>query len=310
MQGTRRLTLLSCFTVFTMITLGLAAVLSAAEAAKPVAKVIKPAAKAAKPSLDEPADAKQPKASQQKVHWLNDYAKAMTVAEQQHKMMLLYFCDCGDDSSVCNRFRSETLDDPQVRAKLQDYVCVQVPLAAKITVGGKPVVLIEHEAFGEMLGRPGVAIIDFQTADAVTHGAVVSEFPITESLWYTPEQMTVILTLPSGTLTQRTLIFAVRTHPEKPASTEGELLPLLREEAQNHSQYQADIRLQGHHFWESRFQRIVARLPGGSSAEEVCAKAGRARTSSRRPSSASIVGGSPPATGTPCGPTIRSSATT
>ena len=53
---------------------------------------------------------------------------------------------------------------------------------------------------------------------------------------------------------------------EKPASTDGEPNGDLLEEAQNHAQYQAEIRLQGHHFWQSRFQRIVARLPGGVTA--------------------------------------------
>jgi hypothetical protein len=186
-------------------------------------------------------------------------------------MLLIYFCDASDDS-VCNRFKAETLDDPAVRRKLRDYVCVQLPLGAKIRVQGKTVVLLEDEAFHEMLDKPGIAIIDFRTADAKLRGSVVSMFPITDSLWYTAEQMAVILNLPPGTLTQRTLIFAVRTHPEKPASTDGEPLPALLEEAQSHSQYQADIQLQGHHFWATRFPRIVARLPGGLSAREVCAE--------------------------------------
>jgi hypothetical protein len=203
--------------------------------------------------------------------WLNDYAKAMTAAERQGKMLLIYFCD-GSDGGACGRFKTETLDDPGVQRKLQDYVCVQLPLAAKIRVQGKEVPLLEHEAFAEMLGKPGIAILDFRTADAKLRGSVVSAFPLTDSLWYTPEQMAVILNLPPGTLTQRTLIFAVRTHPEKPASTDGELLPTLLEEAQSHSQYQADIRVQGHHSWGSRFARIVARLPGGLSAREVCAE--------------------------------------
>ena len=84
--------------------------------------------------------------------------------------------------------------------------------------------------------------------------------------------MAVILDLPPGTLTQRTLIYAVRIHPDKPASTSGQSDADLLEEAQSHSQYQADIRLQGHHFWESRFHRIIARLPGGLTAREVCAE--------------------------------------
>ena len=205
------------------------------------------------------------------VTWHTDYAKAMSIAERENKMLLIYFCDPACDGP-CNRFKTETLGNPQVRSKLQDYVCVQRPLAAKVTVQGKEMVLLEHEAFREMLGRPGIAIVDFRTTNATPRGAVVSTFPITESLWYTSEKMAVILTLPPGTLTQRTLIYAVRIHPDKPASTDGKPLPTLLEEAESHSQYQAQIRQQGHHFWESRFHRINARLPGGGAAREVCAE--------------------------------------
>jgi hypothetical protein len=203
--------------------------------------------------------------------WFADYAKAMTAADDQNKMLLVYFCDsCGD--GPCHRFQAETLNDPAVRKKMQDYVCVQLPLDARITVAGKPVTLLEHPAFHEMLGRPGIAIVDCRSDDAKLRGAVVSTFPITRTLWYTPQQMAVILDLPPGTLTQRTLIYAVRIHPDKPASANGELDANLLAEAQSHSQYQADIRLQGHHAWQSRFQRIVARLPDGLTAREVCAE--------------------------------------
>jgi hypothetical protein len=186
-------------------------------------------------------------------------------------MLLIYFCDSGADSP-CDRFAKETLDDPQVKCKLRDYVCVRLPLSAKITVQGKPVVLLEHEAFSEMLGRPGIAVVDYRSRDANLRGSVVSQFPITDTLWYTPERMAVILTLPPGTLTQRTLIYAVRTHPERPASADGEPQPVLLEEAASHAQYQANSRVQGHQFWESRFHRIISRLPGGGAPREVCAE--------------------------------------
>ena len=206
------------------------------------------------------------------VNWLADYAAAMRLAEQQKKMLLIYFCDCGVNEA-CAHFKQETLDDPLVRRKLQDYVCTILPLDAKIASGGKQVTLLEDAAFREMLGKPGIAIVDFRHAeDKSLYGAVVSTFPIAGRLWYTPERMAVILDLPPGTLTQRTLIYAVRIHPDKPASANGELNSDLLGEAQSHSQHQADIRVQGHHQWGSRFQRIVARLPGGLTAREVCAE--------------------------------------
>ena len=205
------------------------------------------------------------------IEWFDSYARAMSAAEDQNKMLLVYFCDSCEDGP-CKRFEKETLADRTVRKKLSDYVCVRLPLDARIEVGGKPVRVLEHAAFQEMLGRPGVAIVDFRSEDARLRGAVVSTFPIVGKLWYTPERMAVILDLPAATLTQRTLIYAVRVHPERPASTSGQLDGDLLEEAESHSQYQADIRLQGHHFWESRFHRIVARLPAGLSAREVCAE--------------------------------------
>ena len=195
------------------------------------------------------------------VYWHDDYSRAVREAEGQGKMLLVYFCDPGGNCD-CNRFKSETLDNALVCSKLQDYVCLQTPLDASIIVEGKSVVLLKHASFKEMLGKPGIAIIDYRHRDSQVYGTVVSTFPISQRLWYTPEKMAVILDLPAGTLTQRTMIYAVRTHPDKPASTEGEASPYLLEEAQKQSQYQADIRVQGHQFWESRFHRISDRLNG------------------------------------------------
>ena len=195
----------------------------------------------------------------------------MDLAKAEKKMLLLCFHDTGKDC-VCDRFQAQTLANQAICRRLQDYVCVRLPLDAKIKVKGKETVLLRHPTFSEMLGRPGVAILDFAHTDAPYYGCVVSTFPLIGKRWYTPEQVSVILDLPPGTLTQRTLIYVVRTHPEKPASTKGQLDPNLAKEAESHSQYQARIRLQGHHNWGMRFQRINARLPGGQPAREVCAE--------------------------------------
>jgi len=206
-----------------------------------------------------------------KVTWHTSYREAMDEAERCNKMLFIYFCD-PEGTTACRQFKEEVLSQPQVCRKLQDYVCVELPLNAEIMVQGKPTVVLEHEAFREMLGRPGIAIVDFRSPNAPLRGAVVSTFPITEKLRYSVEQTLVILNLPPGTLTQRTLIFAVRIHPDRPAGADGEPLPELMDEAAQHAQYQAEIRLQGHHFWAVRFRRILARLPGGLSPREVCAE--------------------------------------
>jgi len=206
-----------------------------------------------------------------KVAWRNDYIAAMKTAEAERRMMLVFFCN-PVKTELCSRFKAEVLDDPVVCRKLQRYVCVQLPLDARITVKGKETVVLQHAAFTEMLGRPGIAIIDFAHPDAELRGYVVSTFPITKQLWYTPRRMGVILDLPPGTLTQRTLIYAVRVHPDNPSSTAGQIDRTLMQEAGSHASYQAKIRLQGHHNWETRFHRINGTLPRGLTASEVCAE--------------------------------------
>ncbi len=219
----------------------------------------------------KPAKATDDRDSPPEIPWHSSYAKAMDVAEKQGRMLLIYFCDPGNDEP-CRRFKAETLDDPDVCDKLREYVCVRIPLDAAIKIDGEDVVLLEHRSFKEMLGKPGIAIADFANAGADHYGHVVSTFPITKKLWYTPERMVTILTLPPGTLTQRTLIYAVRIHPDKPSSTDGRVDSRLAGEAEKHSRYQARIRRQGHHHWDRRFRRINTRLPRGLVACEVCAE--------------------------------------
>ncbi|MCL2117132.1 MAG: hypothetical protein FWH27_01770 [Planctomycetaceae bacterium] len=134
------------------------------------------------------------------------------------------------------------------------------------------IMLIRHPAFYEMLNTPGVAIIDFQHKGTEYYGTIVSVFPFLKKKPYTVEQTRAMLTLPPGTVTQRSVIFAVRIHPEKPKSADGEVSPRLVEEARSASQHQADIRKQGHHNWDRRFQQINAYLPTELWACEVCAE--------------------------------------
>jgi hypothetical protein len=213
-------------------------------------------------------------ASTSPIDWLTDYGDARNTAEAEGKMLLIFFCDPDGSGPCahCDRFERETLRDPAVCEKLRAYVRVRLPLETRIKVDEKEIALVDHAAFAAMRRQPGIAVLDFMHKDLEHYGCLVSAFPITGRLWYTPAQMAVILDLPTGSLTQRTLIYAVRVHPEQPASTQGEADPYLLSEAESHAQYQAAIRLQGHHRWETRFHRINACLPCGLTAVEVCAE--------------------------------------
>lgn len=205
------------------------------------------------------------------IEWMTDYAEATARAEGEERMLLVYF-ERADGTGGCAQFETETLLKAEVREHLDSYVCLKLSVDAEVNLEGTKTVLLKHPSFAEMVGLPGVAIVDYSDPKAPYFGQVVSTFPFLKGNAYDPMQMHVILTLPPGKLTQRTLIYAVRTHPESPQSTSGRLDPYLLSEAESHSVHQARIRLQGHHAWESRFHRITGRLGGGLLATEVCAE--------------------------------------
>jgi hypothetical protein len=194
----------------------------------------------------------------------------MRAARQEGKMLVIYFRKAEPDS-VCAEFE-RTLSSPEIMGKLESFVRLRLRLDAKVAVNGKDTAILAHASFAEMLGRPGLAMIDLAHEGQPYYGRVVSTFPFDGGRAFSPHQISVMLDLPPGSLTQRTVVYAVRIHPDRPASTGGELDPYLLSEAERHSQHQARIRLQGHHNWESRFHRINRKLPGALQASEVCAE--------------------------------------
>ena len=208
------------------------------------------------------------------IAWLSDYGDAMKRAELGRKMLLVYFYE-NEPGENQRRLETHSFADPRVIEQVtRDYVAVKVPLGYEVSVGGKHSPLLGFEAFGDLHGRPGIAVIDYAHQNEEYSGFVVSVLPLDSGKYYRfqPHYLSVLLELPAGTLTQRTMIFAVRVHPEGPASTRGRPNNNLFAEAREHSTHQARIRLQGHHNWGSRFQKLVGILGGGLRPQEVVAE--------------------------------------
>lgn len=100
--------------------------------------------------------------------------------------------------------------------------------------------LAAHKSLAHMKGR-GVFIADFDTDGRVP---IVSILPREHC---TPSKLRTLVNLPRGTLTQRTLIWAVRVHPEHPRSTEGTAKQVLLAHAATNNRRQVGRQQQGHH---------------------------------------------------------------
>jgi hypothetical protein len=235
--------------------------------------------------------------------WQVSYAGAVREAQDRQVMALFWFYDPAERDKN-ERFELEQLGADEIQPLLANYVIAKLPLdtkyqlpssesargdevAAELTletegqsegrseqgelVSVHHVRLIDHPAFAELGGEPGLVILDLSDESSPHFRRVVSVYPLgTRSL--SAQQLVALLELPPGTLTQRTLIWAVWTHPERPESANGTPHEVLEEEAESHSRHQAATGVQGHHRWGSRFQRLLGRLPSGLVAQEVCAE--------------------------------------
>ncbi|MBI1903885.1 MAG: hypothetical protein HYS13_22510 [Planctomycetia bacterium] len=202
--------------------------------------------------------------------WHTDYAQAYLKAKAEEKFLLIFF----DDPQQTDYEKRLLSQLPQSSQHLTPgrYVLAHLPLDAKVTTNGQESVLVQHESFAELRGGQGVAIVDLMHTKAKFYTYVVSCFPFEQGKTYDSATMDIVLTLPPGTITQRTMVFAVRMQPEGAQSTHGQIDETLAGEAESHSDYQANIGVQGHHNWDVRFHRINARLGADLAAQEVCAE--------------------------------------
>lgn len=216
--------------------------------------------------------------SPSRVEWLSEYAPAYKLARSSGRMLLVHFYEASEDQQ---RFERLALNDEELLEKLGNYVVASVPLTAAVAVepeqaadGGaaepRQIRLIDHSSFRHLRGQRGLAIIDLKHPQAAYYGDVVSVLPFWNPAYRTRDSIATLLDLPAGTITQRTMVYAVRMHPENPVSTRGHAHPALLREAGKHSHYQASITVQGHHQWDSRFHQIAAEV--GGSPTEVCAE--------------------------------------
>lgn len=211
-------------------------------------------------------------ASETLLDWHTDYAEARDTAKDEQKMLCIVFRDSRFPKEYRDYIASLEADAKFVKAS-QKFVLCQLPLEEEVVAeSGKPAIkLIAHPAFAEMKQRPGIAVLDYANPEGAQYGRVVSIYPFKTHFLSAP-RVIAMMDLPEGSLTQRTMIFAVMSHPEKPASIQAKFTPVLADETASHSQHQANIGVQGHHQWDSRFQRINARLGRGMVSQEVVAE--------------------------------------
>lgn len=203
--------------------------------------------------------------------WHTDYYTAYREADERDRMLVVYLTSPSTTAS------QEAVEQylnarPSMREKLGEMTLLRADLDTTIDVDGKPRRLADFAALSELRGGAGFAIVDLKHEGAPYYGHAVTALPFAGGKYYhwSPQGLATALDLPAGTLTQRSLVWAVRMHPEAPQSTGGRFHGALASGANEHASYQARVRHQGHQNFGSRFQRLSG--AAGSSVTEVCAE--------------------------------------
>jgi hypothetical protein len=203
--------------------------------------------------------------SRQGVERIDDYAAALEAARASGAMLLVSVEPQSGDSGDAV---GSHLERPYVQERFSrsgtPWVFCRLGMAEAAG-------LVADQSLVEMRRGPGVFVVDH--AHPRYAGRIVSILPRIPGKYYrfATSHVDELAAFPEGSLTQRSMILAVRIHPENPQSTQGGCDPTLCAEAESHSAHQARIRRQGHHGWDVRSQRIAGRM-GAGSASEVCAE--------------------------------------
>ncbi len=199
--------------------------------------------------------------------WQEDYAKATELAIQQKKDLLIHFRG--------EKNLDEQLNNEDVQKKLEKYVCLRV--GVDYVFEGKK--LLDYSSLSDMSGQPGLLIVSYHDKKLPSFAAVISAHPLTSSHYrwvpeYGVEQIKITLDLPAtATLTQRSMIYAIRVHPEVPQSVYCTCHPAFLEHAQNHSLLQARQRRQHHADLIATSSTLQGKVGAGfSGASEVVAE--------------------------------------
>jgi hypothetical protein len=172
--------------------------------------------------------------------WHADYDEAAALAKKEKKDLVIYFRE--DDAL------DEGLKDAEVRKRLADFVCLRVP--ASYEYDGKR--LLDQPALEDMTGKPGLAVVSFRDTESPLYRLVISAHPLVGSRYrwapsYGPSEIATILDLPAtATLGQRSMMYAIRVHPERPRSILGKAHDAFLGHAARHSQRQAAMQRQHH----------------------------------------------------------------
>ena len=172
--------------------------------------------------------------------WTSEYVAAYQRAIAERRFLIMLF---REPVSEAGNVSTDGLPDAADIEGADDVICVVVPTT--MPVPGRPVEtaprLLDHRSFRHLQGEPGIAVVDLTRTDSPNFGRVVSAFP------GATEQDSIIaalqpsLSLPEGTISQRSLLLGLRSGLPKSAFADLKYDEKLNDLANRNSRYMAHL---------------------------------------------------------------------
>lgn len=207
------------------------------------------------PATDDPAES---------LSWHNDYLAAYVEASQEKRYLLMLFRENvvgGEPLSSADKIFA-----PSMRPMLEQFSRVELPLnAAMPNLSGKnndspqndlPNLLLKHRSFRHLGMQQGIAVVDLTDPASPNHARVVSVLPLPEGGQFNGDDLMLALNLPKGAISQRTLLFAIRSTVPDSSLSMREFSPALIELAHRNSRYMANAGQTGSFDQENRQRKI------------------------------------------------------
>lgn len=159
-----------------------------------------------------------------------EYPAASKAAKEAKTLLVVEFGSCIDATAV-----------PEEKARTFVWCRVDVDYRCSLEGASEKKKLLDDASFSHLSGERGIAIVDYR--DNPHRGNVVS---VLTPAFFKPGGFLELLDLPVGSLESRTLIWAARRHPTKPASAFNQQPARLHDYAMNWARHQASINKQYH----------------------------------------------------------------
>ena len=182
-----------------------------------------------------------------RLDWHEDYVAAFAEASQRKQYLLMLFRDKTETRP--RQSSASSLFAPSLQPMLEQFIRVELPVntampatfesTATADQNDLPQLLLNHRSFRHLGVQPGIVVVDLTDPESANYARVVSSIPLPGDGLLSTDELMLAFNLPKGTISQRTLLLAIRRNVPDSSLSMREFSATLVEQARRNSRMMA-----------------------------------------------------------------------